>query len=67
MAIQHEIEALIVDTPIICLLQIIGAKPSSKKQRKDHAPSPCFSSQNRYPRVSQRGMTKKNQNKQRKS
>ena len=34
MAIQHKIEALIVDTPFIWILQIIGTKPSSKKQRK---------------------------------
>ena len=39
MAIQHEIEALIVDTPVTWILQIIGTKPLSRKQRKKSCPT----------------------------
>ena len=44
MAIQHEIKALIVDTPLHENFKQFGIKPQIENENKDHAPSPYASS-----------------------
>ena len=44
MAIQHEIETLIVDTPPHEYFKEFGIKPQAESKEKDHAPSPYASS-----------------------